>query len=315
MNIRKFIAVLTLFLFAVPVLNAQDKAGKNYNDMISSYNGGNKKIALDIALSYKYGWNEAPQNPAKAIEWLDKAFDADIYRAATMAGSMYRTADGVKVDFAKAEKYYRKAAAKGNEDAMIRLGQMYYYGNGVKESYESAKKWYYEAAKKYTSSKNKCSLACVYYADMNFYSSPTEPNFKSDYDEALKWYEKAYNSGYMEASTKLAIIYSWKEKKQDIAKGESYLISAAQKGYYPAMQELVDIYLNNKYGLGNPSKAYAWASLVNAREDLLIDATGIMKKAEDQMSAAELEKAKKTSAALIRKLGKTIYPDHLKDID
>ena len=190
--------IFAVCLLSVTVTNAQQsKNDKNYRDMIAEYNSGNKTKAYDIALSYKYAWNEAPKNVSKAIEWLDKAFDAGIYKSATMIGTIYRTADGVNLDYSKAEKYYKKAAAKGDEAAMIRLGQMYYYGSGVKENYATAKKWYYEAAKKYADSKTKCSLACVFYADMNFYTSS---NFKANYPEALKWYEKAFRAGYTTTS-------------------------------------------------------------------------------------------------------------------
>ena len=292
---------------------------KTYKDMIEEYNKGNKSRAFNIAFSYKYAWNGAPQDPKKAIEWFDKAFEAGNARAATLVGSMYRTGDGVKPDFAKAEKYYRKAASKGNEAAAIRLGHIYYYGSmGVRKSYSAAKKWYGGAAEKYANT-DTCSIVCKYYADMNFYTTPSEPDHKANYDEAIKWYTKAFNAGVMEASVNLASLTykTWygAHNKPSPAKAIKYLTDAANNGYNPAMQELVDISYNGTYGKQDMAQAYIWAAVLASRNDTMINSANVMKNAESKMTAAEKTKAKKAAAALVKKLADVYYVDKSSQLD
>ena len=50
------------------------------------------------------------------------------------------------MDYAEARKWYEKAAAAGNANAMNNLGDLYFNGNGVPEDYAEARKWYEKAA-------------------------------------------------------------------------------------------------------------------------------------------------------------------------
>ena len=52
---------------------------------------------------------------------------------------------GTKVDYAKALKWYRKAAEKGYSDAFTQLGIMYENGKGVAKDLNEAEKWYKKA--------------------------------------------------------------------------------------------------------------------------------------------------------------------------
>ena len=143
-----FVAAFVLFSAEDSYAQTKGKNLKNYQNMVAAYNKGDKEQALSIALAYKNGSDGAARDGGLAIEWLDKAFDAGIVRAATIAGTMYYKGDGVMRDFSKAEKYYRKAAAKGNEDAMLRLGYMYQHGYGFEKSLASAKKMVWACRKK-----------------------------------------------------------------------------------------------------------------------------------------------------------------------
>jgi len=48
-------------------------------------------------------------------------------------------------DYAKAAKWFRKAADKGNVDAMYQLGEMYKHGEGVPMDDDEAIKWFRKA--------------------------------------------------------------------------------------------------------------------------------------------------------------------------
>ena len=51
-----------------------------------------------------------------------------------------------KANFQEAAKWFKRAAAQGDQDAQVSLGQMYEDGEGVKQNYILAAKWYRRAA-------------------------------------------------------------------------------------------------------------------------------------------------------------------------
>ena len=55
---------------------------------------------------------------------------------------------GVPQDYAKALKWYKKAAKKGYTPAQFAVGEMYEKGLGVPQDKEKALKWYKKAANK-----------------------------------------------------------------------------------------------------------------------------------------------------------------------
>jgi len=307
-----FAAAMTAGAFAPAVVYAQQTS---YKDAIKAYNSGNKEAAMDVAMDYKYGWDGAEVNGAKAVEWLDKAFDAGVVRAATMAGTMYFTGDVVKQDFSKAEKFYRKAAAKDDESAQIRLGRMYYYGNGVKTDYESAARWYAAAARKYEQS-DSCSIACLYLGQIYFYGWPNGKKRVNDYAGAVKWLEKAYNAGYVGAAATIATVYSIgnSKVKQDKAKARQWLIAGASKGDNVAIETLARDYMFGRNGKADPVQAYVWASVLADREDRDF-AKDMLDVAKEELTSANRTKAKKAAADAVKKYKNIVYEIDAESID
>ncbi len=62
---------------------------------------------------------------------------------------MYDQGLGVTQDYAKAVKWYRKAAEQGNAGAQYNLGVMYGKGQGVPQDYAKAHMWYNLAASRF----------------------------------------------------------------------------------------------------------------------------------------------------------------------
>ncbi len=57
-------------------------------------------------------------------------------------GLLYDNGSGVPQDYAKAVKWYRKAAEQGYAKAQFMIGFMYYEGRGVTQDYVQAHVWY-----------------------------------------------------------------------------------------------------------------------------------------------------------------------------
>lgn len=63
-------------------------------------------------------------------------------------GRMFIDGKCVPKNYAKAAKWFLKAAQHGNIDAMHKLGEMYRYGNGVPQDDHEAIKWFRMAGEK-----------------------------------------------------------------------------------------------------------------------------------------------------------------------
>src|SRR5262249_9752057 len=63
-------------------------------------------------------------------------------------GWLYANGQGVAQDYAKARRWYEKAADKGETTAMLNLGLLYDNGQGVAQDYAKAREWYEKAAAK-----------------------------------------------------------------------------------------------------------------------------------------------------------------------
>ena len=61
-------------------------------------------------------------------------------------GEKYYYGRGVRLDYAEAAKWYRKAAEQGNSDAQYSLGHMYLFGLGVRQNSRDAASWFLKAA-------------------------------------------------------------------------------------------------------------------------------------------------------------------------
>ncbi|NQU56821.1 MAG: SEL1-like repeat protein [Rhodospirillales bacterium] len=115
----------------------------------------NNQLALNTLKSMGKPRSSIPKDPNKEANHLLAAAKKGDIGAQVMIGHFYEDGQGVKQDFAKALKWYRKAAAERSNDMMVRmsasmaqagLGRMYEQGKGVTKDLREAVKWYRKAA-------------------------------------------------------------------------------------------------------------------------------------------------------------------------
>ena len=99
---------------------------------------------------------------------------------------MYVAGLGVPSDVQEALGWYQKAAAQGNEDAMLQLGKLYEYGLKVPKSGPQALNWYLKPAE-------KGNVAAELKAGYIFRDGLED--VPHDYEQALKWFRKAAQQG------------------------------------------------------------------------------------------------------------------------
>ena len=133
----------------------------------------------------------------KAFSLLLKAAEQGFVNAQSLVGAAYYTGrDGiVEQNLVEAEKWFRKAAERGEAVAQFRLAMMYFHGVGVAVNYEESVKWFERAAKENNVPKAQLMLGICYAGHFGFSSG-----FGSDCTkEALYWYRQAANNGDIDA--------------------------------------------------------------------------------------------------------------------
>ena len=86
---------------------------------------------------------------AKAVKWYRKAAEQGNALAQSSLGIFYSTGRGVPQDDAEAVGWWRKAAEQGDAKAQYNLGIKYYDGHVVPEDYVQAHMWFNLAASRY----------------------------------------------------------------------------------------------------------------------------------------------------------------------
>jgi hypothetical protein len=87
-----------------------------------------------------------PPDAAKALKFFRRAADKGDAKAQIHMGLIHQEGRGVAKDPVLAVKYYRAAAEQGNAAAQLRLGLSRMEGNGIKKDPERAYFWFTLAA-------------------------------------------------------------------------------------------------------------------------------------------------------------------------
>lgn len=125
------------------------------------------------------------ENAVEAANWFEKAANQGDASAQYELGLCYARGEGRAQDFDKAADLYEKAAEQGHSAAQNNLGKCYYDGLGRKIDLKKAVEWYHKSAAQGD------SIAYYNIANMCF-SKEIQGN-------ALVYYKKAANSGYLKA--------------------------------------------------------------------------------------------------------------------
>ena len=133
----------SLILVAPPPFawaNGGDK-GWSIHDHYGPAQRGSAVDQRNLGLIYAFGYG-VPMNKAEGAKWLRKAADQGDAKAAYHLAWMYRTGKGVPLDYAEATRLETKAAERGYMPAQVSLGRVHLQS----ENYFEAEKWFRRAA-------------------------------------------------------------------------------------------------------------------------------------------------------------------------
>ncbi len=182
-----------------------------------------------------------PKDSAKASYWSEKLLNNSAVgnkgQAAYEVGSNYEKGFGGKPDYVKAAKFYKEAAAAGDDDALSSLAFLYFRGRGVPHDYEKAVSMHEELVARKGEQAYGYNLGVLYYyapagkdqarrhkeaarlfknsAKNEFYYAQSAVGecyengvgVTRNYKEAAKWYGLAAEQGFADAKFFLGDLY------------------------------------------------------------------------------------------------------------
>ena len=204
-----------------------------------AYEAGNKHVAWNLGLVYEDRFAE--KDYKEAAHWYEiAANEKGETRAYHRLGIIYM--DNIK-DREKAIYWLKKAHEVGNKDAAWNLGLVYEMRFAEKD-YKEAAHWYGIAANENGETEAYNKLGCIYMDNI------------PDREKAIYWLEKAYEAGNKHAAWNLGLVYEdrFAERNYDEAI-KWYEKAAMENDNSKAMVAIGSIYENKK---GNDALAAEW---------------------------------------------------------
>jgi TPR repeat protein len=238
---------------AAPEQSALPHSSADIAQLQSKAEAGDAAAQLALGRAYQNG-DGVRQNDDLAAKWYRKAADQGNAAAQNNLGVMYRAGLGVEKDKEEAMKWYHMAARQGDANAMFNIGAAYYDGD-VRATALAAYEWFVLAEEAGSSSapdavkRTAAELGRPFTQDAlveiaQMYEKGID--LPQDYSRAIKWYNRAAESGSASAKVQLASMYlNGNGVPKDYSRAMELCRSAGILGYYC----LGHVYL---YGLGVP---------------------------------------------------------------
>lgn len=277
-----------------------------YNYYFESAEKDDCEIKCNLGVMYKKG-KGVKRDYQKALYWFTKASEQGCERAKFHIGLMYEYGEGVKKNDLKALDYfidsgvysehiknkieiYKKEAEVGEGELQYKLGLIYENGIGIRKNSKNAIYWYEKAAINGIRDANN-RLACLYYCKHD--NESFEKAFdllkkhaeigdastqcllaniykfdECDYENALKWYEKASAKGDCHATHNLALLYFEGEgTEKNPEKAFELLKKAAEQGN----EDSLEVLENLKKDYEKSKKIHIENNTVSKNEDISDD--------------------------------------------
>ncbi|MBE6450215.1 MAG: sel1 repeat family protein [Alphaproteobacteria bacterium] len=233
---------------AVDVLNNNIEETQLYKNALN----GDAKAQFDLASYYSSFKNPDYQT---ILLWLQRSANQDFLEAQFALGKIYQFGKpGITPDLIEAEKWYEKAAQKGDKQALeylnfLRKRPAYQVSSQATIEDKWDIKWISQTAG-YGDAQSQFDLGRLY---------AEGKKIPMDYEKAVQWYEKAALQNHHEAMYALAGLYlEGKGVSSDLEKALFWYNQAALRDYIPAQQKLYEIYVSSDNGVFDAVKASGW---------------------------------------------------------
>ncbi len=210
----------TLFICAIALFVNNIVCAQDQIDLVAIKEealNGNMYSQSMLGLSYYNGDNGVELNYVEAVKWFTMAAKQGETYAQYYLAKCYDNGDGVRENKYEANFWYQAAARQGCIDAQFNLGRQYYFGKGMAKDKEAALYWTEQAARA-GHVRSQFFLGAIY-------------EDRKEFKEAVKWYKKASDAGFLPAKSSLAVCYgNGTGVKQDYKEAINLLKEAADAG-------------------------------------------------------------------------------------
>ena len=253
MNIIKFVSLFIVLLLMISCYGDDNKKSitpKKLDDYIAvAEKTGDSNCEVYIGLLYFKGEKGAVKDYAKAKKWFSKAAEKGNAAAMCNLGWLCFNGLGGEKNVTKALSLYKNAAVKGDAQAATNLGYVYLNGKVVKKDHKKAREWFSKAVEKGNAAAIM-QLGWMYSKGMGG---------EKNYEKAREYYKKGADLGNSNCMAVLGTLNLWgKGGTKNFTKARDWYLKAAAKGNPASMMRLGTIYA---YGYGVPQnieKAEQW---------------------------------------------------------
>ena len=233
------IIVMVVFSALLPAAETEEDifGGKDVGEVIAMAEAGDAEAQIALAQRYRFGV-DVSKDPAKAVEWFQKAAEQGNVQAQFSVGYMYAAAEGgFERNLPKAVEWYRKAAEGGHANAQVNLGNMYRSGDGVSKDLPMTLYWFQKAADQ--------GYAMAQIAMAGMYANGD--GVPRDQQKAIALYHDAADQGNARAQAIIARMYvDGDGVPRDLQKAIALYQKAAEQGDVMAQMNLANIYAEGK---------------------------------------------------------------------
>lgn len=241
--------VIALVFFSGALTNCETrkKAAQSdtetFEETLAKAEHGDSNSQNKLGDKYALGLGVA-EDQAEAVKWYRKAAEQGNILAQFELGNCYTNGQGIKKNDIEAVKWYRKAAERGNLQAIKSLSIHYSKGLGVEKDKAESMKWSRKAAEQ--------GDAFEQWVLGSQYSMGDR--LVENEDDFVRWHIK---------NSELTIPVSVMRDREAV----KWYRRAAEQGFVWAQRDLGECYVKGKGVVKNELLAYQWYLLASANGD------------------------------------------------
>jgi len=172
------------------------------------------------------------RSKSMALDWFRKAANKGQANAMYYLGDMYARGDGVRKSLPEGARWFRKAAAKGHAAAQYDLANMYDFGTGVPKNNREAMRLYNQAAAN-GHPEAEFAIGMMYYQG---------DGVRRNYQTAFKWLQRSARKGNSKAQSNIGAMYArGYGVRRDLTKAAQWYKLAANNGERMAASNLANL--------------------------------------------------------------------------
>ncbi len=251
-------------------LAAEKGHGPSMTALAGRYLNG-RGVPLDVIEGMRWYRMAAERGNVEVLEFLRTTAAGPVHGnidAQVALGELYFSGRGVLRDPTEAVRWYRMAAQEGYVPAQVGLADRYFFGRGIAKDLEEAARWYRMAAqegdvealrwlRRTADGDGPGQLEAA--VNLGGMYSTGLGGVVQDEAEAIRWYHRAAEQGYLPAQLRMGEMYAaGRGTRQDVVEALVWYRRAAEQGDANAQYNLGVAYETGRGVTQDAAEAVRW---------------------------------------------------------